>query len=233
MISPLSLPPFEPWRGVFETLRVSGGLVRFQAAHLAEFQRACAALDLPCDFSPATAAATLPPEAEGRWRWLATPSGVTHFFTREAPRPRARRFPLLPATARLGSANLDARFKTLSYLTHAQAAAENPAGEVVLLNEHGQIASAARANLFWLARGQLFTPALECGCRRGVIRAWVLAQRAVEEVAADLTALDAADEIFLTNSLRGLQPVTHWRSRPLGPALQTAQLRRLFRVAAE
>lgn len=229
MIAP---PVFEPWRGVFETLRVAAGLVRFQAAHFAEFQRACAALDLPCDFSPAAAAATLPPDAAGRWRWLATPSGVTHFFTPEAPRPAPRRFPLLPATARLGSANLDARFKTLSYLTHAQAAAENPTGEVVLLNEHGQIASAARANLFWFAGGQLFTPALECGCRRGVTRTWVLAQRPVQEVAADLAVLNAAEEIFLTNSMRGLQTVTHWRGEPLGQPHQTNELRRLFRVVA-
>lgn len=225
--------PFEPWRGVFESLAVRAGRPQFVAAHWEELRRACAALGLTCEFDPDAAAEDLPARAEGRWRWVATSTGVTHFFTPEAPRPLARRFPLVAARARLGSANLDARFKTLSYLTHAQAAAECPEGEAILCNEHGQLASAARANLFWWRDGRLFTPALDCGCRRGVVRGWVLAHAPVEEVAAGLEELAAADEIFVTNSLRGLQSATHWQGRPLGPATRTARLRRRFRPDRE
>ncbi|MBS0657117.1 MAG: aminotransferase class IV [Verrucomicrobia bacterium] len=225
--------PFEPWRGAFETLAVRSGRPQFVAAHAQELRRACAALGLGCDFDAQAAAAALPAGAEGRWRWIATASGVIHFFTSEAPRAAARRYPLVLARTRVGSANLDARFKTLSYLTHAQAAAECPEGEAVLLNEHGQVASAARANLFWWQGDRLCTPAVECGCRAGVVRGWVLEHATVTEVAEGPDALEAADEIFVTNSLRGLQSVTHWQGRPLGPAPRTARLRRRFRPDRE
>ena len=111
------------------------------------------------------------------------------------------------STVRLGSQNWDARFKTVSYLAHIQALRMGPAPEMILLNEHGHVASAARANIFWRKGDRLYTPAHEAGCRCGVVRGFVLAQGIVEEGHFAVNELVAADEIFLTNSLRGIVSV--------------------------
>ncbi len=223
-------PPFEPWRGVFETLRVVRGVPLFVAAHHAEFRAASAALGLPeLSFDPTAAAAGLP-DLDGRWRWIGTRAGVSSLFSLESQGAR-RTFSLVLSRARLGSANLDARFKTLSYLTHAQARAENPAGDAVLLNEHGELASGAMTNLFWVRGGKLFTPAVECGCRAGVTRAWLLEQAEFCLARARPRALDDADEIFVTNSLVGLQPVTSWEDRRLPAGPITRKLRRAYALA--
>ena len=69
---------------------------------------------------------------------------------------------------RVGSQNWDARFKTVNYISRVQALREaRTAGEVVLLNEHREVASAARANIFWRRGKRLYTPAPEAGCRCG------------------------------------------------------------------
>ena len=130
--------------------------------------------------------------------------------------------------ARVGSVNLDARHKTLSYLVHWQARRENPAGEALLLNERGHIAGAAMSNLFWVRRGRLHTPGEECGCRAGVVRGWVLAQMEAKFARSRPTALDQAEEIFVTNSMLGICPVVRWRKRTLTIGKVTRMLRKRY-----
>ena len=60
---------------------------------------------------------------------------------------------------------------------------------------------------FLAARGTLFTPAHEAGCRCGVVRAFVLNARKVETGQFPLSDLLEADEIFLTNSMKGIVSV--------------------------
>ncbi len=97
-----------------------------------------------------------------------------------------------------------------------------------MLNTDGRLACAAAANLFWIARGRLFTPALTCGVLDGVMRSAVAAAaRArgveVEEVCAAPDVLREADALFLTNSLIGLRPVSALDGRPYpGHALLAA-----------
>ena len=82
---------------------------------------------------------------------------------------------------RVGSQNWDARFKTVSYLSRVQALREAGTAEVVLLNEHRQVAGAARANIFWRRGKRLYTPAPEAGCRCGIVRGFILQRREVKE----------------------------------------------------
>lgn len=197
-------PEFAPWLGVFETLRVEKGVPLFVPEHRAELKRAASMLGLNAD---------LPPRPEplsgesGRLRWLVTMSGTTEIFSEEASAP-AKPLAVSISPLRVGSHNWDARFKTVSYLTHAQALKMAATQEVILLNEHGQVASAARGNLFWRRGDRLFTPAHEAGCRRGVVRGFVLQQREAEEGCFSLDDLLAADEIFLTNSMKGIVSVS-------------------------
>src|SRR5690606_23249761 len=68
------------------------------------------------------------------------------------------------------SAALSSRHKTLSYIDNVEArrrAAARGFGEALMLNEHGEIACASAANIFWFADDALCTPALECGVLAG------------------------------------------------------------------
>ena len=134
------------------------------------------------------------------------------------------------ATVRVGSGNWDARFKTVSYLTHVQAWKSAATPEVILLNEHGHVASAARANIFWRRDNQLFTPAHEAGCRNGVVRSFILKRRKVVLGHFPLSDLQQADEIFLTNSMKGIVSVNEWEGRSLKLFPQADKLREDYEV---
>ena len=84
-----------------------------------------------------------------------------------------------------------------------------------MLNEKGEMTSAAMANLFWIRGGKIRTPARECGCRGGTVRRWVLERsgRKVEEGRWNTAELDEAEEIFLTNARIGIKPVRFWQGR--------------------
>ena len=214
-----------PWLGVFETVCVRKGRPLFLEEHWQSLQRACAALNLkrPLDFR---GLAHVLPKADGRWRWVIGPAGPSHSFQHEKP-IRGAAFTLTTASVRVGSVNLDARHKTLSYLSHWQARSENPTGEALLLNEKGHIASGAMSNIFWVRRGRVFTPDVSSGCRAGVVRGWVLEEVGARFARSRPSALDSSEEIFVTNSMLGVRPVSRWQDRKLkaGPVSRLLQRR--------
>jgi branched-subunit amino acid aminotransferase/4-amino-4-deoxychorismate lyase len=89
------------------------------------------------------------------------------------------------------------------------------------------------ANLFWVSGGRGFTPDPSCGCRKGVVRRWVLEKSGLDitEVSAAVEELNAADEIFLTNSRIGILPVTRWRDQSLKPGSITTRLWKQYQQA--
>jgi len=217
---------FAPWHGVFETLRVIDGKPLFFPGHRAELQRAMEVLGLAGETDFAAAAAALPRKS-GRWRWIVRRDATELLFTEERP-PKEELMPLSVSPVRVGSVNWDARFKTLSYLAHAQAWRGAGQGEAILLNEQGHVASAARSNIFWRRGARLFTPAHEAGCRCGVVRGFVLAQEKVEEGNFPLEDLLGADEIFLTNSMRGIVTVIRAEDRILSSLEAAVRLRAAY-----
>ncbi len=109
-----------------------------------------------------------------------------------------------------------AGIKSINYLEHLsvwEEARRRDFDEAVVLNERGEIVSAAMANIFWAAKGALHTPALACGALEGTTRACVL--RLADELSVptvegvyDLSHLSDADEIFLTSAGLGVSLVT-------------------------
>jgi len=209
---------FFPGFGVFETIRVEKGLPQFVEEHWRALGEAADALGLCRKVDFRAQALHLPPGETGRWRWLLTWDDQWESFTKEKPSGR-RAFSLEPASLRVGSENWDARFKTLSYLTHWQARRSVAADEALLCNERGEIASGACSNLFWVRGKSIYTPAPEAGCRAGVVRRWILGRAKVVEGRFPLAALEEAEEIFLSNSWIGVMPVHRYlgRSFPVGP----------------
>jgi branched-subunit amino acid aminotransferase/4-amino-4-deoxychorismate lyase len=222
---------FTPWLGVFETLRVVDGVPLFAAEHRAELGRAMEALGLKseADFDFEAARGGLP-RLSGRWRWIVTPEETRTLFSEEETAPSEP--PAISVSpVRVGSANWDARFKTLSYLSHVQAWKTAATPEVVLLNEQGHVASASRGNIFWRRGDKMFTPAHEAGCRCGVVRAFVCGRGKVEAGHFPLTDLIEADEIFLTNSMKGIVSVNEMAGRSLGAFQSADQLRKAYAEA--
>ncbi|MEZ0298413.1 MAG: aminotransferase class IV [Candidatus Methylacidiphilales bacterium] len=218
---------FRPWLGVFETIRVEQGVPLFVNEHWKSIRYSADVLGLEVmrDFR---AAAERLPELSGRWRWIVTPGESVQFFTEDQGRvPTA--YSLALAEQQVCSKNWDARHKTLSYLTHYQARATVRADEAVLLNEHGVLATCAMGNLFWVVNDQLCTPPTDAGCRRGVVRDFVMRHARVKEVCATPDVLDEASEIFVTNSWIGVRPVWRWREKTLPLGEKCRALRQAYR----
>jgi branched-subunit amino acid aminotransferase/4-amino-4-deoxychorismate lyase len=83
--------------------------------------------------------------------------------------------------------------------------------DALLLNGLGRVAEATSSNLFWWEGTELRTIALSEGCVAGVFRAFLLEQAPdlgipVKEVRLETAELDSLNELFLTNSIRGIVP---------------------------
>lgn len=112
-------------------------------------------------------------------------------------------------------------------------------GEAPLLTDRGEVLEAAWASVFAVRRGALFTPPLDGRILPGVTRATTieLARARGIEVVEDPLLLDElrrADEIFLTNSIRGVEVAVSVNGTALdAPGPITAALRDDLRTAWE
>jgi len=82
-------------------------------------------------------------------------------------------------------------------------------GEVVLLNERGEVAECTAANIFCVREGRVLTPPLASGCLPGITREVLLeigtrAGVAVEERTLFPQDLYSADEVFISSTNRNV-----------------------------
>lgn len=106
--------------------------------------------------------------------------------------------------------------KTLAYVDAVIArelARAAGADEAVRLDATGHAVEGATCNLFIVQHGTVATPPIDRGVLPGIVRARVLALCAREGIATRLRELSlrdlrAAQEVFITSSLRGVVPVT-------------------------
>lgn len=82
------------------------------------------------------------------------------------------------------------------------------AGEVVYLNERGELAEGSRTNIFLEMDSVLLTPPLSSGLLPGTLRAHLLESGRAREAVLTLGELREADAVYLGNSVRGLQPAS-------------------------
>ncbi len=84
--------------------------------------------------------------------------------------------------------------------------------EALFLNTAGDVCEGAFSNIFLVCAGRVLTPAPSSGCLPGVMRDVVLelcAALGIPAVETTLagTSMHQADEVFVTSSIRGIQPV--------------------------
>ena len=92
-------------------------------------------------------------------------------------------------------------------------AAEKNLDDVLILNENDEIIEATSSNLFWIKDKIIFTPSLSSGPLPGIMRNQVLSickslSYNISEICPDENTLLEADEIFLTNAISGIKPVS-------------------------
>jgi branched-chain amino acid aminotransferase len=133
--------------------------------------------------------------------------------------------------------------KSTSYAENVRAlhfARARGAGEALFLNTRQELCEGTGSNVFVNIEGQIYTPPLSSGCLAGVTRELILeeAQKvgvSILETPLNRDDLMNADEVFITSTLRGVQPITTIDGMPLpaAPGPATLNLRRLYRDLQE
>jgi branched-chain amino acid aminotransferase len=96
---------------------------------------------------------------------------------------------------------------------------ENGLDNCLLLNDGKNIIEALQGNIFMVKGNMLITPPVSEGCLNGVMRKQILALarkienlEVVEEVISPFD-LQKSDELFITNVIKGIQPITRYRKK--------------------
>lgn len=117
--------------------------------------------------------------------------------------------------------NFLSNFKTknaLLYIMSAITAKEKGLDDLLITNERGSILESSNSNLFLVSNGVLYTPSLDEGCLAGTMRMQIINLALkngikVYECSVLPQNLLAADEIFLTNAIRGISWVGGYRTK--------------------
>jgi branched-chain amino acid aminotransferase len=98
-------------------------------------------------------------------------------------------------------------------------AQENDLDNCLVLNTNKSVIEALNGNLFLVKGDKIKTPPLEDGCLKGVMRKQILELLAkdvnlfVEETSISPFELQKADELFVTNVIKGVVPITQYRKK--------------------
>ena len=96
---------------------------------------------------------------------------------------------------------------------------ENDLDNCILVNERKGVVEVANANIFIVKNNIVKTPALTEGCIKGVVRGKVIdlliknKDFTIEETVISPFEIQKADEVFITNAIMGIQPVTKYKKK--------------------
>jgi branched-chain amino acid aminotransferase len=227
--------------GVFETMRAHRGVIFRFADHMARLSRGAERLGLP---RPAELTAMLD-EAMREIRTHHADAVVRLTVTRgpgrhglapsRSPGPATivllvqdvGAFPasvsVLTASGRRNEHAMSAGLKTLSYTDSILAmleATQKGADDAIFLDTAGHVAEATASNVFVVRGGAVRTPPTTCGAFPGITRGVVIEllrglDITVTEHPVSPAELAAADEVFLTSSVREIAPVDTLDGRTL------------------
>jgi para-aminobenzoate synthetase / 4-amino-4-deoxychorismate lyase len=221
-----------PAAGIFTSLPVTGGLPDGLTAHLSRLARSARDVfgkDVPPELA-GLVGKCLAGGGSGRLRITVRPlGGPLHCqveLTDAGPDVAAVRLHVTELAGGLGAHKWADRRLLRQYT-----AGLGPGEQVLLTDADGSVLETDRANVFAVAGGVLRTPAADGRILPGIMRARVIeAARSmgipVAEHTLALADLMAADEVFVTNSVRGVLPVLGAPGRAAGrqPGATTARL---------
>jgi branched-chain amino acid aminotransferase len=237
--------------GVFETLKVTGGEAFALTRHIDRLERSAAAMALPApdrdavfDAVRETVDANAPLLGDlGRLRITYTAgdaplgsdrgeTGPTLVVAVSAMKPWPESAAVITVPWPRNERSPLAGVKSTSYAENVLALArahDHGAGEALMPDTQGRLCEGTGSNVFLVLDGRLITPTLASGCLAGVTRDLVLEWVGAEEVDVPMSALEDAEEVFITSSTRDVQPVHRVDSRSLvAPGPLTASARAEF-----
>lgn len=224
---------FQYGDGLFETMVLQDGVIRFFADHFQRLTLGMQALDmvLPAGFTAGylqnsifqlAQTGGLGGNARLRLQVWRKPGGLYTPDSREAGFLLTAQ-PLVPPTVSVkenvvfyGDVRLVhsaiSGFKTTSALPYVMAGIARKkaaADDAILLDVHGHVSECVASNLFWIKDGTVFTPGLESGCVAGIMRKnsiFRMRQTSVPVQEGLFTKADllAADAVFCCN-VAGIQ----------------------------
>ena len=112
-------------------------------------------------------------------------------------------------------------------------ASENGLQNCLLLNDSKNVVEAIQGNIFMLTDHQLITPPISDGCINGVMRKQILnlakkiENLEVREESISPFDLQQADELFITNVIKGILPIKKYRKKEFQTNLATDLLLKL------
>jgi branched-subunit amino acid aminotransferase/4-amino-4-deoxychorismate lyase len=220
---------FEHGLGLFETLRTWNGHPTLLDRHLARLTLSAQELGLPLDPAAlpdaAAVASLLRADGIGGDGMLRitlsgglSEAGGSVLWMRSSPLPPPTRpggVNVLLGDIPLVCDHLLSRHKTLNYWLKRQAmewVQAFGADEALLATADGRIWEGSRTNLFLVRGGTLVTPGRGGPVLSGIMRSLVLERaegEGITTIERDVTidGLDEAEEVFLTNAVRGVIPV--------------------------
>lgn len=261
-VVPVSDRSFLYGDGLFESVRIHGGVPFLWSRHLERLRAGAGFLRIPIPFSDEELTRGVhdlirhhgTDEAMLRVT-VSRGSGPRGYSPRGADHPRVimTLHPLARARAgsdvswklatskfRVATGDPLARFKTANKLVQVLSRMEAEAAgadEALMLNTQGHVAEAASGSLFWIESGTVCTPPIDAGCLAGITRGVVLelAGQVGLETAEPLRTgeeLRMADGVFLAMSSLGIVPVSHLDGTAMSVSPITDQLRRAYDTLA-
>jgi branched-chain amino acid aminotransferase len=103
--------------------------------------------------------------------------------------------------------------KSINYLPYVLAnrfAEDKGLDEALVLNQYGTLCDGSKTNLFLVKDQEIWTPAMDQGCVQGVMRRYLIEElrrkgSAVMERIITMQDVLQADEVFLTNAIKGIR----------------------------
>jgi branched-chain amino acid aminotransferase len=223
--------------GVFEALKVTPAGPFAVQRHLNRLSRSAAALSLPAPdhgLIREGIAAVLDrwTEAEGKIRITFTggegplgsqaPFGPPTLIVAVEPRePTSPTTAIVTAPWRRNEHGALTGVKSISYAENVRGLAygtSRGAGEAIFLNTAGDLCEGTGTNIFCVVDGTVVTPPLSDGPLAGITREVLLEWCEITERTISAAEATAADEVFLTSSLRDVQGVRRWDDHDLPAA---------------
>ena len=230
--------------GLFETMRAYAGRLFLLEQHLNRLTKSAELLGLPIDtkelgeaardtlnanglrearvrITVSAGEAKVPPETGRKCKPTLM---ITAEYYQPHPEETYRKgFHATISTIRRNSQSPLSRLKSANYLESLfskEQARSRGVQEAILLNEKGFLAEASMSNIFLASDGTLITPDDDSGILPGITRDTVmeLAKEMGIKVCTERISLDelfGADEVFLTNSLIEVMPLTRIEDKTL------------------
>jgi branched-chain amino acid aminotransferase len=110
---------------------------------------------------------------------------------------------------------------------------ENGLDNCLLINDSKNVIEALQGNLFMLKENTLITPPISEGCLHGIMRKKILALARkienIEVIEKEISPFDLqkADELFITNVIKGIQPITKYRKKEFNSDLARKLVQKL------